>query len=695
MLSDVEICHLQRSIAFHRRKQADEIKSRDYTISSLQSEIRSLGSITSKHQDQFMAIKEKLVVALTEVETQRILLDGERKRSAAADASLEQAENAFQLARQEKDFVRKQLAEAEGLIALSSQHRSRAQEQETALLHSREQLRILTDVKNSLDSQLAAAVRDLEVNKFKSASLELKTEAVSHEKVSLTEVVTELKQQLSKMQIKNAEEVSEIRRELLRAKDLVESERLMRMKSHSDSEMQRIKELEDRSKEAEEKYRLSQIPSVNEKETKLSLELEAMSQELVGKERERVLEAEKVSTLGLQLSTMQIQLDANLKRALEMDERYDAIRAEGRYARQQVLDMVGFVTDIITATCLNGNLQDEVLQQGQKSLRVSADSMRAPGHILLLSPRAKAAIKDGGLVHLKDCRSPAKRLFPDESNKCIVEHDPFDLAILHGLNDALCLPDLRSVLQTLRDRFEKVFTTAQQPEVKILNVDTSDKNAIRNLQLTLEASETTIKILENNVRVLQTKEAELIKTINQLDSEIKNHQVLTKKKDRTNAVLESELKIKSQLDAERALLHSQVASLQEQVATLTIDAHGTVRSSIESTEYSAREQETQIAIDQSAAPAFADKQSPPVNLSEVDNEENGTITGPFVTDADQSVGLESMPQRTEVSASIHSVLSVGSQLDDPFGTMNPLASQLHVVDDMQCEFTAAQVSYKD
>ena len=370
------------------------------------------------------------------------------------------------------------------------------------------------------------------------------------------------------------------------------------------------------------------------------------------------------------------------------------LRAEGRYARQQVLDMVGFVTEIITATCLHGNHQNEVLQQGQKYPLASADSMRAPGPILMLSPRAKAAIKDGGLVHLEDCHSPVKRLFPDESNKCVVEHDPFNLAILHGLNDALCLPDLRSALQTLRDQFEKVMTTAQQPEVKILTADTSNENAgtVRNLKVTLEALESTIKFLENDVRSLQSNEEELIKTINQLDSEIKNYQVLTKMKDRTNAVFESELKIKTQLDAERALLHSQVASLKEQVAVLAFDAHGTVSSTAESVEISASEQETQVAIDQPTAAAFAYEEICPGILNGEDNQENGTIGSPFVTDVNQFLEVESLPQRTEVCASNHSFASVGSKLDDASGTAKHLASQLHVISDMQCESRAAKVS---
>lgn len=699
MLSDIEIFHLQRSIAFHRNKQADEINGRDSTISSLQAEIRSLNSVIAKHQDQFMAVKEKLVTALTEFEMRGKILDNERKKSAVVEAALESAENALQLARQEKDFVRRQLAEAEGLIALSSQHRSRAQEQETALLHSREQQRILTDMKTALDSQLAVSVRELEANKFRAASLEMKTEAVINEKGSLTEVIFELKQQLAKIQISNAEEVSEGRRELLRARDLVESERLLRIKSQSDSEMQRIKELEDRRQIAEEKYRQSQLPSINEREVKMTNELERLGQELMRKEKERVLEAEKVIMLDLQLAKMQIQLDANVKHALEMDERYDAMRAEGRYARQQVLDAVGFVMDIITITGPDDGLQNEQPQQGQqlKAHGYPVESKR-PGPVLLLSPRAKAAIKDTSLVHLSDSRTLTKRPTPDESGKNVVECDPFDLAILHGLTDALCLPDLRSVLQALRDHMERVMTVTQLSEDKSLTIDPIKKINMQNLKLDLEASENTIKFLESDVYGLRANEGGFTRIIAQLESEIKGYQILGKKRerDRENAVLETESKMKIQQEIERASLHAQVDSLKEQVAALASETYHRKGSIISPVESSASAQEIlNNTVDQSgsAVVAFANERA----HTAMPKEElyADLVSSNFPLDYNLTRDPETLPQTTDMLHAIRETTGANGQLDDASNTINhPLFQRSIVTDNVELECLATKVSSK-
>jgi hypothetical protein len=78
------------------------------------------------------------------------------------------------MSRQEKDFVRRQLTEAESLVSQASQQRSKAQELETALQYSNEKIRLLTDSKSALDSQLLVTARDAEGNKYKIESLSIR-----------------------------------------------------------------------------------------------------------------------------------------------------------------------------------------------------------------------------------------------------------------------------------------------------------------------------------------------------------------------------------------------------------------------------------------------------------------------------------------------------------------------------------------
>jgi hypothetical protein len=101
-------------------------------------------------------------------------------------------------------------------------------------------------------------------------------------------------------------------------------------------------------------------------------------------------------------------------------------------------------------------------------------------------------------------------------------HDPFDLPILHGLTDALCLPDLRSVLQTLRDHLERVLSAQAASQS---NIDTEMRQRIerverdKNIALVteLEAAEKTVTGLQRDLDTQRRKVEELNITIGQME----------------------------------------------------------------------------------------------------------------------------------------------------------------------------------
>jgi hypothetical protein len=566
MLSDSEILHLQRSIAFHRSKQAEVIASRDAVISNLQFDVKNMNSVILKHRDEYAIIKEKLVKVMTEFEMRGILLDAEKQKNSISSAAVDLKENSLVIARQEIEFLRKQLAETEGLLTLGSQQRNKVQELETSLLHLREQIRLLTDSKSTLESQLHSVGRELEDSKFKFASAEMKIELTLKEKSFLCEEISELKQQIAKSRALSAEELSEVKRELLKTKDSVESEKILRTKLESIGESARLKDMEEFRCRAEIQQRemdaRSPVPTLEREKDKLSSQLDALREALEAKEAERSLECEKSRGLDSQIAKLLLDLETSKGLVEEAKGRYNAVRAEGRYARQKVLESVGFVIDILSVAGVgetdppraqNQNplqLQDRAFEgtHNTESLTNSMGIMRkSQKSLLMLSPRAKDSIRaqwgpvqvpgqgQGGEVSIGGNIMNPLRLFSDETmeggsqsgisvGQSLVGmgHDPFDLPILHGLTDALCLPDLRSVLQTLRDHLERVLSAQAASQC---NIDTEMRQRIerverdKNIALVteLEAAEKTVTNLQRDLDTQRRKVDDLNITIGQME----------------------------------------------------------------------------------------------------------------------------------------------------------------------------------
>ena len=568
MLTDTEIIHLQRSIAFHRSKQVEVIASRDAVISNLQFDVKNMNSVILKHRDEYAIIKEKLVKVMTEFEMRGILLDAEKQKYSVTLAAVDLKENSLVIARQEIEFLRKQLAESEGLVTLGSQQRNKVQELETSLLHSREQIRLISDNKSTSESQLHSLGRELEDIKFKCASAEMKIELTLKEKSFLCEEISELKQQLAKSRALSAEELSEVKRELLKTKDSVESERILRTKLESIGESARAKDMEEYRCRAEIQQReidaRSPVPSLEREKDKLSSQIDALREALEAKEAERSSECEKSRALDSQIAKLLLDLETSKGQVEEARVRYNAVRAEGRYARQKVLESVGFVIDILSVAGVGETdppraqnplqLQDRTAEgtyNPEASLTNSMGIMRkAQKSILMLSPRAKDSIR----AQLGPVQVPGQgqglgvdtstggnimnplRLFSDDTiegggsqgglsigqSLGGAGHDPFDLPILHGLTDALCLPDLRSVLQTLRDHLERVLSAQAAHQS---NIDTEMRQRIerverdKNVALVseLEAAEKTIAALQRDLDTQRRRADDLTITIGQME----------------------------------------------------------------------------------------------------------------------------------------------------------------------------------
>ena len=653
MLSDAEIFHLQRSIAFHRSRQAEEISTRDTTISNLRSDNKNLNCIIQKHQEQYATVKEKLLKTVLDFEMRGVMVESEKTKNISLTVAADQKETALEFMRQEKDFVRRQLVEAESLISSTSQQRSKIQDLETSILHYREQIRLLTDTKISSDAQVNMSNKDFEEIKFKLQTANMKTDTIVKEKNLLIEENFELRQQMVKVKACCADELADMKREVTNVKDLAESERLLRLKLENIGESTRVKDMEEcrRKFEVEQKERerefdaRSPLPALEKEKDKLLSQLETIKVALERKEAERSIENERTKVLEVVIEKQLFEIEKNNRLVGEAVSRYDAIRAECKYARQKILELVGFVVDIISISpAVSGTVQEQkqrtgstnkekVLTASRKNIFVMTPNVQES--LLMLSPRAKDSIRaryeSNRAFHNRNSdqnnqyqypvtdMSPQQLfnfenynsqhhyrgrergcdgddivgIFGQNMNQNInlmtpnkAECDPFDLAILYGLSDALCLPDLRGAIQGLRDHVEKIISHKISPET-ISEIEKSleseknekikaeydleiEKNIVTRLKVEIEKSKISIKNLDIS---LETNKKEIQKEIDKRkvveierdkerlngkikdekrDIEMRKNRIVQIEKNRNNILLKDRLSVTLQNELRRS-----------------------------------------------------------------------------------------------------------------------------------------------
>ena len=333
MMSDGELAFLQQSIASHKQKQVEEIAARDKEIHRLRLDVSTLQANLVNHQESYAQLKERLVKAMTEVEMNKSLVDAEKDRASRAVVARDQAESAVEIIRQERDSLRKRLADAETLVAAASQQRATLAELETALMHAREQVRMVNDSRGALEAQLAATVREMESCKQRAGGLEARVEALARERLASSEEAAEARQALAKQRTAHADEVAELRRELQRASDSVEAERVKRIRSEAEEAAARRADEEDRRQLAESRQREEAVQrrlKDNEDEGQaLRQNVYAIKTVVDEKESQRQAELERRRALEVEVSKLQLQLEGATRATAEWRDKYDAVRAEG------------------------------------------------------------------------------------------------------------------------------------------------------------------------------------------------------------------------------------------------------------------------------------------------------------------------------------------------------------------------------
>jgi hypothetical protein len=191
---------------------------------------------------------------------------------------------------------------------------------------------------------------------------------------------------------------------------LAESERVLRLKLESIGESTRVKdmeecrrkfeiELKEREKELDAK---SALPALEKEKERLLSQLDTARTALENKEAERCIENDKSKDLEVEIAKQLFEIEKNVLLIKESSARYDAIRAECRYARQKVLELVGFVVDIIAAAPVSDTANEQRQRTGstykekvptENRKNSSALTPSVQESLLMLSPRAKDSIR--------------------------------------------------------------------------------------------------------------------------------------------------------------------------------------------------------------------------------------------------------------------------------------------------------------
>jgi hypothetical protein len=159
MMSDTDLVTLQRTIASNKAKQVEEIASRDRKIADLSLQLANVTAAAAKQQDQYAHIKESLAKMMHEMDLRTAAVEAERERAAKAVLRCDVAESEAALHRQERDAARQLLATAESLASASSHQRQQLAELENALVHARDQNRLLHEGKAAVDAQVLLTIQ--------------------------------------------------------------------------------------------------------------------------------------------------------------------------------------------------------------------------------------------------------------------------------------------------------------------------------------------------------------------------------------------------------------------------------------------------------------------------------------------------------------------------------------------------------
>lgn len=110
----------------------------------------------------------------------------------------------------------------------------------------------------------------------------------------------------------------------------------------------------------------------------------------------------KTGMLDVETSKLKLQLEAIHRSREEAIDKYEALRTEGRYCRQQVLQAVKYAVDIANAAIFkkedsHGHNVAGVAAGGFTSTSIDVERGRVHRPLLLLSPRGQAAASNSPL----------------------------------------------------------------------------------------------------------------------------------------------------------------------------------------------------------------------------------------------------------------------------------------------------------
>jgi chromosome segregation ATPase len=491
----------------HGLSLAEQIAAKEHECARLTGELEAKNLAVTKLQSLLQAANEQLAAAVDESERRAEQLRVAKSNSERIMATLEQVERGAASDKAERESAEKRAAEAEEQLGALSRMRARNAELEQKLTATKEECKLVSRAKVVAEELNTTLQQDLQGAVKKVASLEHRIDSIMQEKNTFVD------------------EVAETRRKIALAKQYADQERAQRMKA--DATMALLKRSGEESRVDLVEYATMAEEAGNQQsraeEEKRSLRSKINELKQICDEKESLRLTEMGDRKKMESDIQQLKA-ALAKRNAELasSSNYSAqLRAEGRHARQLVMNAVKQIREILIA--------------------VRADAKATGADVLSnLNAEDRTGAGDGAAGEVS-----------------------YDDALPLGLGEALGINDLTESLDTLREAMHYISAAPvnrQTLQARVAQLEADNANIHKEL-LSSETKRT--ELVSRYKEEIQTMHLHLTE-LRRTDS--KNPH-LTHQIAELEGVVRQERERREKAQAEVTLLRSrleQAASLQQQ-----------------------------------------------------------------------------------------------------------------------------------
>ena len=401
-----------------RESLLDELRAKETHAARLRADLESRAGTISRLQEQVRLLEAQVADARAEAEQRSEQVRVAKANSEKLLGTIEQLERGGEADRADREEAERRLAQAEVQVASLTRTQARNAELERQLERVKAENKQSLHDKLLLDERQHSLSKELDASRKKAQSLEHRLNAIMQEKNSFVD------------------EVAETRRKIALAKEYAEQERAQRMKADASIEALKRSEQERRVDLVGFAQKAEEVESLQSRaeEEKRSLRGKISELRLACDEKESQRQADLHDRKRLEKDVKQLK-SALAKRTAELESTssYSSLlRSEGRQARQQVLQAVAYIREVLTIVRIDAQAAGFDLRSPDAKSTVSGRSNSRSGRTPGSSSKVDAAT------------AAAETGIPNNSQVS------YDDALSLGLAEALGVNDLMQALSALR-----------------------------------------------------------------------------------------------------------------------------------------------------------------------------------------------------------------------------------------------------